>query len=351
MHLVEALAQTAGARSILTLFEGVATGAADGYGRMLGKPAATLLHLGPGLANGLANLHNARRARTPLVNVVGDHTVEHERFDPPLTSDIEAIAGSVSAWTRKIGIPEDAAQGALEALTAAGGEPGQIATLIVPADAAWGCTSAGTARSSVAAARIVPDLEEIVRKLKAATSVAIIAGGNALREQGLAQLHAIAARLGATLYCETFFARMERGSGRAEPKRLPYFPEQAAAELAAYDTLLLVGARDPVAFFAYRSIGGNLAPDMARRIVLAAPDQSCAEPVMALADRLGARPSPVPRTDLPALPASGPLTIMSVGAAVASLLPEDAIVIDEANTSGGPAYALALRRGRTTGSP
>jgi acetolactate synthase-1/2/3 large subunit len=350
MHLVEALARTNGARSILTLFEGVATGAADGYGRMLGKPAATLLHLGPGLANGLANLHNARRARTPIVNVVGDQTVAHDRYDPPLTSDIEAIAGSVSAWVSKIQTPDEAAQGALGALAAAGGDPGQVATLIVPADVAWSAAPEAASEHEAApqaspTSKIPPhnspDLDEIVEQLGAGSRVAIIAGGTALREASLNQLAGVALRLGAALYCETFFARMERGGGRIEPRRLPYFPEQAAAELAPYDTLLLVGARDPVAFFAYRSIGGTLAQPQSRRVILARPEEGCAELVTMLADRLGVSSAPAHRAEVPELPRSGPLTPMSVGLAIAALLPEGAIVIDEANTSGGPAFAFS----------
>ncbi|HZG07355.1 MAG TPA: acetolactate synthase large subunit [Allosphingosinicella sp.] len=340
MHLVEALAQTEGTRSILTLFEGVATGAADGYGRMLGKPAATLLHLGPGLANGLANLHNARRAHSGIVNVVGDQTVAHDRFDPPLTSDIEAIAGSVSAWVRKIETPERAAQDAAEALASAGGDPGRISTLIVPADVAWSNAPAEASPASAAPAATAPDPTGIAEQLQDGEQIAIIAGGTALREESLRHLEGIAARLGATLYCETFFARMERGGGRVEPKRLPYFPEQAAAELSTFDTLLLVGARDPVAFFAYRSIGGTLAREGARRIVLAAPDQNCDAPVAALAGRLGVATDQGGSPSMPEAPTSGPLDAMTVGLAVAALLPEDCIVIDEANTSGGPAYAL-----------
>lgn len=342
MHLVDALSSARGVRSVLTLFEGVATGAADGYGRMLGKPAATLLHLGPGLANGLANLHNARRARTPLINVVGDHMVAHGAFDAPLTSDITALAGSVSAWVGSVGTAAQAGARAAEAVAAAGGRPGAIATLIVPADAACDSAGAPACAPTANAAETGLPIGNVVEQLEAGTSIAILAGGDALLEEPLAQLGRIAARLGAALYCETFFARLERGGGRIEPKRLPYFPEQAAAELAAFDTLLLVGAADPVAFFGYPSIFGRLASARTRRIVLARPDQSCVEVVADLADRFtkGAATAP-PRAGAPAVPASGPLNAMTVGAAVAALLPEDAIVIDEATTSGGPAYAMA----------
>ena len=101
MHFVQALDSVPAMRGVLALFEGVATGAADGYARMSGRPAATLLHLGPGMANGMANLHNARRARVPLVNIVGDHATYHSRYDAPLNSDIETVARTFSGWTRR----------------------------------------------------------------------------------------------------------------------------------------------------------------------------------------------------------------------------------------------------------
>ena len=135
---------------MLCLFEGAATGAADGYGRMTDRPAAVLLHLGPGLANGLANLHNARRARTPLLAIVGDHATYHKRFDAPLESDIEALAGTVSGWVRRCARSADAAADVAEAVAAAMTPPGQVATVILPADVSW---SAGAEPAAAVPAR------------------------------------------------------------------------------------------------------------------------------------------------------------------------------------------------------
>ena len=137
MHFVAALDRVDGMRAILGLFEGAVTGMADGYGRMAEKPACTLLHLGPGLANGLANLHNARRARTPVVNIVGDHATYHARYDAPLQSDIASIAGTVSGWYRSTARADDVASDAADAVVAALGPPGCVATLVLPADASW----------------------------------------------------------------------------------------------------------------------------------------------------------------------------------------------------------------------
>src|SRR3954466_12655297 len=137
MHFVAALDDVPEMRAVLTLFEGVATGAADGYARMAGRPAATLLHLGPGMGNGLANLHNARRGNTPMVNVVGDHARSHKRLDAPLESDIDAVAGTFSTWVRRTLTPADVGADAADAVAAARAAPGGIATLIRPADVSW----------------------------------------------------------------------------------------------------------------------------------------------------------------------------------------------------------------------
>ncbi|UCG79840.1 MAG: hypothetical protein JSV60_07615, partial [Desulfobacterales bacterium] len=137
IHLVKALADEAGMRTILCLFEGVCTGAADGYARMTDSPAATILHLGPGLANGIANLHNARRANSPVINIVGDHATYHRQYDAPLTSDIMSLARPVSGWLRTSTKAENLAEDGAAAIQASMEPPGQVATLIVPADCAW----------------------------------------------------------------------------------------------------------------------------------------------------------------------------------------------------------------------
>src|ERR1700738_4395542 len=137
MHFVAALDSIQGVRPILGLFEGAVSGMADGYGRMAEKPASTLLHLGPGLANGLANLHNARRAQTPIVNIVGDHASYHAQYDAPLASDIAGFARPVSAWVHSSASARTVAADGARAVQAALQYPGQIATLILPADTAW----------------------------------------------------------------------------------------------------------------------------------------------------------------------------------------------------------------------
>ncbi|MFD1120798.1 thiamine pyrophosphate-binding protein, partial [Sphaerisporangium aureirubrum] len=138
MHFVAALDTVPEMHGVLGLFEGVVTGAADGYARVAGRPAAALLHLGPGLGNGLANLHNARRARTPVVVVVGDHATYHKKYDAPLESDIEAVAGSLNGWVRRCAATGDVGADAAAAVAAAMDAPGRVATLVLPADLSWG---------------------------------------------------------------------------------------------------------------------------------------------------------------------------------------------------------------------
>src|SRR5436305_8660481 len=133
MHFVAALDSVPEMRAVLGLFEGVATGAADGYARMADAPAATLLHLGPGLGNGLANLHNARRAKVPIVNIVGDHATYHTRYDAQLQSDIETVARNVSTWVRTSRSAAELARAAAEAVRGAAGPPGQVAAVLLPA--------------------------------------------------------------------------------------------------------------------------------------------------------------------------------------------------------------------------
>src|ERR1700753_4292875 len=132
MHFVAALDRVEGMRCVLALFQGVASGAADGYARMADRPAATLLHLGPGLANGVANLHNARRGRIPVVNIVGDHAPHHVQYDSPLQSDIETIARNVSSWVTTTARPADLAADVGGAIAAGTGPPGQAGTPDVP---------------------------------------------------------------------------------------------------------------------------------------------------------------------------------------------------------------------------
>jgi acetolactate synthase-1/2/3 large subunit len=334
MHFVAALDLVPEMRGVLALFEGVATGAADGYARITGRPAAVLLHLGPGLANGLANLHNARRARSPVVTIVGGHATGHARYDSPLQSDIEALARTVSGWVHTCGMTRDLAQDAMRVVAAA--RRGQIATLVLPADVSW---SDGAA---IAAPRPVPPPEpadaaqvKVVAGLLAPGPAAmLLLGGTALTERGLAAASRISAATGARLLAETFPARMEVGAGIPAVSRLAYLAEHAEAQLAGLDHLILAGARAPVSFFAYPGRPSDLVPAGCTVTVLAEADQDPQTALEQLADQIAAETPPVLARAARSVVTPGPITASTLASAIAASLPEHAIVSDEANTSG-----------------
>ncbi|MDT7610411.1 MAG: acetolactate synthase large subunit [Pseudonocardiales bacterium] len=338
MHFVAALDSVPAMRGVLTLFEGVATGAADGYARIAGRPAAVLLHLGPGLGNGLANLHNARRAHTPIVNIVGDHATYHKQYDAPLESDIDAIAGTVSGWVRRTERVEDVAGDAAAAVAAAMGPPGQVATLMLPADVSWGPGAAAAPQlaSPAAAAPQVPTeaVDEAAKALRSGEHTVLLIGGEATREPGLSAAARIAAATGAKLLCETFPARLERGAGLPVVDRLGYLAEMATYQLGGAKHLVLAGARSPVTFFAYPGAPSDLVPEGCQVHVLAAPEGSPVAALAQLADELAPDTvAAVAPAKLPELP-TGALTADTAAAVVGALLPEGAIVVDEAVTSG-----------------
>ncbi|GAA3173967.1 acetolactate synthase large subunit [Blastococcus jejuensis] len=346
MHFVAALDDVPEMRAVLTLFEGVATGAADGYARMAGRPAATLLHLGPGLANGLANLHNARRGRTPLVNVVGDHSRSHKRLDAPLESDIDALAGTVSGWVRRSLTPADVAADAADAVAAAASTR-STATLILPADVSW---EDGAAVAAPRPVRRPPrvgmgEVEEIAAVLTSGEPAVLFLGGDAVSEDGLLMAAKIAAATGVRLMTETFPARTTRGAGLPDVARLPYPPELAIASLAGTKHLVLVGAQAPVHFFGYPGVPGHPVPEDCTVHVLSTPDESSVFALRALAAVSGPEAVPaVLERERPELP-SGPLTARTMNAVIGALLPEGAIVVDEALTSGVGLHEL------TSGAP
>jgi acetolactate synthase-1/2/3 large subunit len=335
MHFVAALDRVPAMRGVLTLFEGVATGAADGFGRVAGRPAAALLHLGPGLANGLANLHNARRARTPLVTVVGEHATFHQEFDAPLQSDIAALAGPVSAWVRTSGGVAGLGADASAAVEAALTPPGGVATLIVPADVSWTVgASVGPRPAPPTPATVDADRVTAAATALRTTKAALLLGGRALREPGLVAAARVAAATGARVLCETFPARLERGAGLPAVERIAYLPEMAAQQLAGLDTLVLVGAGEPVTFFGYPDTPSRPAPAGCVTHVLAAPGDDPVAALEALAGDLGATdPGPSAGAERPEVP-TGTLDLNSLAAAIGATLPEGAIVVDEANTSG-----------------
>jgi acetolactate synthase-1/2/3 large subunit len=343
MAFVAALDRKPEMRCILGLFEGVVTGAADGYGRMTGRPAATLLHTGPGLGNALANMHNARRARTPMVNVVGDHASHHLKYDAPLTSDIESLARPMSDWVRRATGPEDVGAASEAAIVAARTLPG-IATLILPADAAW-----GEAAPVQPKALTIPPLaavpRERIREIAAAMRgkrIGLVVDGEAAYGEALEVADRVCAATDGLLLTTVLPARVARGRGRPKATRIPYAIDLALATLKDLDVLLLVGAQEPVAFFGYQGKPGRLAPPDCAVLTLAEKGDDKLGALLTLADELGA-PGAVSRRredplseDFP----SGPLTGDAMAAIVAQMLPENAIVVDEALTSMRPFSGL-----------
>ncbi len=340
MPLVAALDKTPGMRAVLGLFEGVCTGAADGYARMTGRPAATLLHLGPGFANGLANLHNARRARVPVINWIGDQTTDHLAFDAPLTSQI-ALLTEWSGWTRSVKSAAEMADASAASVAAALGHPARIASLILPADAQWNpagppLTPAKPAPAPVASPECV---REAARLLRAGGGFVLL-GGDALGARGQMAAARIAAACGATVLVETFPSRIERGRTLPSFAGLPYFPEQGRAALAKARGLVLAGAREPVGFFGYPNEASRLAPPNAPQVQLADPDAGvdATSALEALADELGAPAAAplAPRSAEALAPTGAKLDVAALGRTLAALQPENAIVVNEAATTGMP---------------
>jgi acetolactate synthase I/II/III large subunit len=336
IHFVAALDSVPEMRAVLTLFEGVASGAADGYARMAGTPAATLLHLGPGLGYGLANLHNARRAKVPVVSIVGDHATYHAQYDPPLQSDIETIARNVSAWVRTPRSAEELARDAVEAIAAAIGPPGQVATLIVPADVSWqeGAEPAAPSRPAAPPAAPPESVDAAAKAIRGSRRTGILLGGAALRGNGLLAAACVASATGAKLFAERSTPRLERGAGLPAVERLAYWPELAAKQLDGLECLILVDAKPPVSWFAYPGEKSSLVSGGCQVLELSAPTSDVLRSLEALVEALDAgdaRPA-LQAGFVPPRP-DGPLTAEKVCRAVGAILPEGAIISDEAITS------------------
>ncbi len=336
--IVMAVDSIPGIKSYLGLFEGVCTGAADGYGRMLDKPAMTLLHLGPGFANGIANLHNARRARSPVLNVIGEHATWHRDADPPLAMDIEGLAGTVSGWWRTCRSAEDIPGDISEAIGAA--QLGQVATLIVPNDYQL-AESKGrpVKKTGIPFDPIEPNsIDAVAARLRRFEKMALLLGGRALRKPGLEAAARIKGAIGCSLFAPTLPGYMESGSGLPLVERVPYFPEQASAALSGYEAVLLAGAPEPVTFFGYPGVRSRVLSDEQEKIRLCTDRQNVIEALSLLADALGALARLKAGDDLfererrPAL-SPGELTAEKACIALAAVQPENAIIIDEAVTT------------------
>lgn len=338
MHFVAALDRKPELRCILGLSEGVVAGAADGYARMKDKPAATLFHLGPGLGNALANLHNARRARTPMINIVGDHASYHLHLDAPLTSDIESIARPMSHWVKRIKGAEDIERQAAAAYRAAMTLPG-IATLILPADASWSSVEPKKVRATRLAPLPMPDEASLSRAAstlrKGGERIALMLTGAALRGEALKNAGRIAQATGCRLIAQGSNGRVERGQGRVPVERVPYVIDIALPFLKDLEAAILFGAKAPVAFFAYPGKPGELLPAGCDVQDLAPFGTDMAGALAWLADALSAQQEfpAKPAMEIP-LPQDGALTADAICAIVARMLPEEAIIIDEAITSG-----------------
>ena len=343
MHMVAAIGQTGGMRSILSLFEGVCTGAADGYGRIAGKPACTLLHLGPGLSNGSANLHNARKANSPVINLIGDHATYHKQYDAPLNSDVVGLAKPVSHWVRSVkdaaSLPGDAA----DAVVAANIKPGQISTLIVPADCAWDESVEPVAQREMPLAPLVNErsIAKAAEMLGNGKPTVILMSNLALTEQALRFADQIAQHANARVFCDTFTSRLPRGEGRCSVERLAYFAEQATVQIEHAEQLITVGTKAPVGFFAYPGKVSEFYPEGCDIHSLAEVHEDAEAALEGLVAELGAQHQTLRLNPLknPGL-SHGDISPESIARAFSEFLPTDAIVVDESATAGFLTYPL-----------
>jgi acetolactate synthase I/II/III large subunit len=354
MHFVAALDRKPQMRCVLGLFEGVVTGAADGYARMADKPACTLLHTGPGLTNGLANIHNARRAHSPMINIVGDHATTHLQYDAPLTSDIEMLARPMSDWVHTTVDANHVSKDAARAIEVATKAPGQIATLILPADAAWGATSTAlvtpkqpSARPHTTPSRVKAAVDAIRSGPRSGQRVMLLLSDEALRENVLVTAGRIVEATGVRMLSQQSNKRIERGAGRVAIERVPYPVDQAVATLKDVEILILVGAKAPVGFFAYPGKPSVMTQPNCKIIELAGRGDDLGHALNWLADELQINSKAAPkRASLvrPPLP-TGKLTPDAVLAAVTALMPDNAIIADESVTAGRSLFQ------RTAGAP
>jgi acetolactate synthase I/II/III large subunit len=350
LPVVAAFDLVPGIHPVMALFEGVCTGGADGYGRVKGKPAVTLLHLGPGFANGIANLHNAKRARTPVINIIGQHTTWHIGADAPLTMDVEALAKTVSAWSRTNSSVESLSKDFADAYAAS--MPGKIASLIVPNDYLWAETEAviATPPSLQYDSFDIHRIESAADILRTGKKTALMLGGNALRGQNLVAAGCISTITGCDLLTETFPGYMERGVGYPDVTRVPYFPEPALAFLSQYEAIILADVQEPVTFFGYPGVDSFLISKDQQKLSICSERQNILEVLGYLEDNLKTtslsknRRSDLPKPAKPQIP-HGSLTAEKACHVLAALQPEGAIIVDEGITSAIPYYPL------TAGAP
>ena len=338
MHLVAAIDHHPEIRPVLGLFEGVVSGAADGYARMSGKAAANLLHLGPGLGNAFANIHNAKKARTPMLNIVGDHATYHLKYDAPLTSDLDGLAKASSDWVGRSKSPDDLSDLGAKAWQAAHTYPGQIATMLVPADSAWGETEK-LCKELVSEGPLDIDnslLTDAYNVLSSEKNTMLFIGGDCLDEESVTLAGKIATKTGCRLATDTFVIRHRRGTGLTKVEPIPYFAEMAEEHLRGVESIVFIGTKPPVSFFAYPGKKSYLSPENAELIELATPYQDGKSALYQLSEML--KTDKIDKSLIPDgiidVPTNGDLNASNLGPLFASLLPEDTVVCDEAATSG-----------------
>jgi acetolactate synthase I/II/III large subunit len=336
MQFLSALDRVPGMRGVLCLFEGVCAGAADGYARMLRKPAATLLHLGPGLANGVCNFHNAQKAHSPIVSIVGDHATWHRRFNSPLASDVEAIARPVSGWVHTLEGADRTGEAAANAVSAPYGPPGAVATLIVPADYSWSEAGQPGGIAPIRECPRVPpkQIAEVARLLRSGEATGFFLGGTALFGRGLDAAGRLNASTQARMIANRNAERLERGRDRWWLERLDYFPEAAEKMLSGLKHLVLVETEPPISFFGYPGRRSIVAPENCALHTLAAVEEDGAEALATLASEFDARqlaPPAFPDFGSP----EGPLTADAMARVLAAQMPENAIVSEESVSCSG----------------
>ncbi len=347
MHFVSALDRVTAVRGVLCLYEGVCSGAADGYARMKGLPAATLLHLGPGLGNALSNFHNARKARSPIVSIIGEHTRGHQKYDAPLSSDIAQFGRAVSDSIRTVESPECLGLAVSEAIAAAIQPPGRIAMLIVPADISWLETKTiGAVVHSPQ--RLMPSSESILdaaRLLRSSSNAGIILGGASMSRRALEAAGRLSAATGVRVFADRSTPRLASGRGCFRVEKVPYFPEDASAALGSLTHLILVEAPTPVSFFGYPNTPSSPVPETCAVSVLATPEQDGAAALEAVVEECGAQKARPPAMDDEplALPLDSPLTADAIGRTLAVLLPEWAIISDETISSSAAILPYLMR--------
>lgn len=343
MHMVAAIGETGAMRSVLGLFEGVCTGAADGYARMSGKPACTLLHLGPGLSNGSANLHNALKANMPVINLIGDHATYHKKYDAPLNSDVIGLSHPISHWVKSVETAEDLPRDAADAVVAANQKPGQVATLIVPGDCAWDESVEPVERRDLPAVPTVSQntIAHIASLLGNGRKTMLLLSNMALTERSLELVDQLSQHLDIKAFCDTFTPRLPRGEGRCTIERLGYFAEQATVQLQDAEQLILVGTKQPVGFFAYPGKVSEFQPVNCDIHCLAEVQEDAEDALERLVLAAGAK-DVVPRRAKLARPGliEGQVSPESVARAFAEYLPTDAVVVDESATAGFLMYPM-----------